>query len=83
VRNSFQPKSWQAFWLTAVENRSAADVAEELGLSKGAVYIARSRVMAKLKEKIEHHSKFMESNSPGESASCDAATLPFAKRNEL
>ncbi len=82
IHQSFQPKSWQAFWLTAVENRSAEDVARELGLTKGAIYIARSRVMARLKEKIGHHCQFMDSNSLTESVRDDAARLPFVRRNE-
>lgn len=42
--------TWQAFWLTAVENRPAAEVARTLGISIGAVYIARSRTMARIRE---------------------------------
>jgi RNA polymerase sigma factor (sigma-70 family) len=82
VRGSFRPKSWQAFWLTAVDNRSADDVANELGMTKGSIYIARSRVMAKLKEKITYHSGFMDSNRPDQSTIRDSAELPFAKGNE-
>lgn len=82
VRGSFQPKSWLAFWLTAIENRSVDDVANDLGMTKGSIYIARSRVMAKLKEKILHHSRFMDSNNSDESVGRDSAELPFAKRNE-
>ena len=55
IRDSFQPSTWQAFWLTAVENLPAGVAAERLQLSPGAVYIARSRVMARLKEKIKQH----------------------------
>lgn len=53
VREQFVPTTWQAFWLTAVEQRPPNEVAEQLGLSTGAVYIARSRVMARLRELIE------------------------------
>lgn len=42
--------TWQAFWLTHVDGRSIADVAEHLGISTGNVYIGRSRVMSRLKE---------------------------------
>ena len=52
VRDTFAPATWQAFWRTAVEGRSAAAVAAELGLSVGAVYVARSRVLARLAERV-------------------------------
>jgi RNA polymerase sigma-70 factor (ECF subfamily) len=53
VRPAFSPTTWQAFWQTAVEGRGAAAVAAELGLSVGAVYVARSRVLARLTEQIQ------------------------------
>jgi len=52
VRGSFREATWQAFWRTAVEGRSPQEVAAELGLSPGAVYIARSRVLARLREQV-------------------------------
>ena len=52
VRIEFQPSTWQAFWHTAVDGQSARDVGERLGLSPGAVYVAKSRVLARLKEEI-------------------------------
>jgi RNA polymerase sigma-70 factor, ECF subfamily len=53
VRSEFRPNTWSAFWQTAVENHSIQSVAEGLKLSVGAVYVARSRVMARLKELIQ------------------------------
>ena len=53
VRPEFRTNSWQAFWKTAVESKSVSDVAENLGMSVGAVYIAKSRVLARLKEVVE------------------------------
>lgn len=53
VSGEFTPSTWQAFWRTAVEGRPGAEVAAALGLSVGAVYIARSRVLARLKRRIE------------------------------
>jgi RNA polymerase sigma-70 factor (ECF subfamily) len=50
VRPTFRPRTWAAFWQTAVEERDPRAVAGDLGLSVGAVYIARSRVMARLRE---------------------------------
>src|SRR5262245_62048427 len=53
VEGSFAPTTWQAFWRTAVGGESAAAVAAELGLSVGAVYVARSRVLARLAEQVQ------------------------------
>jgi RNA polymerase sigma factor (sigma-70 family) len=53
VRDSFQGNTWSAFWMTSVLEKSVEDVAAELGLTPGAVYIARSRVIAKLKRTIQ------------------------------
>ena len=54
IRGDFQPTTWQAFWRTSVEGASIADTAHTLGLSVGAVYAARSRIMARLKQTIEN-----------------------------
>src|SRR5262249_21272875 len=53
VQGSFAPSTWQAFWQTAVEGKNAAEVAASLGLSVGAVYVAKSRVLARLTEQIQ------------------------------
>jgi len=53
IEPSFQPNTWQAFWQTAVEHRPVSEVAESLQLSAGAIYMARSRVIARLRKTIE------------------------------
>jgi RNA polymerase sigma-70 factor (ECF subfamily) len=53
VRAVTREATWQAFWLTAVEGKSAKQVARMLGMTPGAVYVARSRVLARLKERIQ------------------------------
>jgi len=53
VRGAFREATWQAFWRTAVEGQDVAAVARSLGLTPGAVYIARSRVVARLRQEIE------------------------------
>ncbi|MDB4767066.1 sigma-70 family RNA polymerase sigma factor, partial [bacterium] len=50
---SFRDSTWQAFWQTSVDQLPVDGVAEELGISTGAVYIARSRVIARLRSVIE------------------------------
>jgi RNA polymerase sigma-70 factor (ECF subfamily) len=52
IRNEFQAKTWDAFWMTAVEDESVEMVAKRLDVSCGAVYAARSRIMRRLKEKV-------------------------------
>ena len=53
VKGEFQPNTWRAFWITAVDGLPAGDAARETGLSTGAVYVAKSRVLARLKEEVE------------------------------
>jgi RNA polymerase sigma-70 factor (ECF subfamily) len=52
VRSQVHETTWQAFWQTAVTGDSGQEVAQRLGLSVAAVYLARSRVMTRLKEQI-------------------------------
>jgi RNA polymerase sigma-70 factor (ECF subfamily) len=52
VRNRFQDSTWQAFWQTTVEGKSGKEVADRLGMTVAAVYLAKSRVMARLREQI-------------------------------
>lgn len=53
IREEFQESTWQAFWRTNVEGEETKEVAKSLGMTVGAVYIARSRVLARLKETIQ------------------------------
>ena len=53
IRNDFRDNTWQAFWRTCVEGREIKQVAAELKMTVGAVYVARSRVMARLRDKVE------------------------------
>jgi RNA polymerase sigma-70 factor (ECF subfamily) len=52
VRPDFRPSTWEAAMRTAIDGQSAADVAADLGLTTAAVYIARSRVLARLRQEL-------------------------------
>lgn len=53
VRPEFADRTWQACMQTAVEGRRPADVAADLEMTVGAVYVARSRVLKRLKIELE------------------------------
>jgi RNA polymerase sigma-70 factor (ECF subfamily) len=50
VQKEFEPPTWDAFWLTAVEGREVAEAAAALNRQPGAIYAARSRVMRRLRQ---------------------------------
>ena len=49
VRHLVNTKTWQAVWLSAVEGKPGEQVAKQLGISVGAVYVARCRTLARVK----------------------------------
>ena len=53
IRDSFQESTWQAFWQTNVEGKETKQVADSLGMTVEAVYLARSRVLARLKKAVK------------------------------
>lgn len=50
VKADFRDATWQAFQLLAIEHMSVDEVAEQLNITPNAAFIARSRVMKRLKE---------------------------------
>lgn len=50
VRSKFEHVSWQAFWRCAVDGVPGTAVADELGISPNAVYLAKSRILRRLRE---------------------------------
>ena len=52
VRTEFQEHTWQAFWRTAVDGRTANDVAVELSMTPIAVRVSKSRVLQRLREEL-------------------------------
>jgi RNA polymerase sigma-70 factor (ECF subfamily) len=53
VRAEFEERTWRAFWRVTVDEQSAADVADELGMSVDAVYQAKSRVLRRLRQQSD------------------------------
>jgi RNA polymerase sigma-70 factor (ECF subfamily) len=49
----FSENSLQAFWLTAVEGEDPVRVADQLGMTRGAVYVAKCRVLKCIQEIIQ------------------------------
>lgn len=60
VRDKFQPSTWQAFWETSVEGHPINEVADRLGLTRSAVYMARRRVISQIRERV----KYVEGDLP-------------------
>jgi len=52
IRTDFAPHTWQAFWLVTIEDRSPTDAATELGVPVNVVYLARARVLRRLREEF-------------------------------
>ena len=50
VRGEVAPATYQAFELTAIQEMAGAEVARLTGLSRNAVYLARKRVVMRLRE---------------------------------
>lgn len=53
LEKEFSAATWQAFWMTSVDLKKPQLVASQLGMTVGAVYIAKSRVLARLKSYVE------------------------------
>jgi len=52
VKPTVAPATWQAFWRTAVDGLPGEKVAAETGVTPAAVYLAKSRVLAKLRDAV-------------------------------
>jgi RNA polymerase sigma-70 factor (ECF subfamily) len=53
VQQDVQQTTWAAFWRTTIVGEAAQDVAVALGISRGLVYVARSRVIRRLRAEIK------------------------------
>jgi RNA polymerase sigma-70 factor (ECF subfamily) len=52
MQAEFEPVTWKACWEHVVGGRDAAEVARELGITLNAVYLAKSRVLRRLRQEL-------------------------------
>ena len=50
VQPEFQPQTWQAFQMVMLQGARPAEVAVRLGMSVNAVLLAKSRILARLRQ---------------------------------
>ena len=52
IRGEFHERTWQAFWRVVVEGRTAVDAGAELDMKPGAVRVAKSRILMRLRREL-------------------------------
>jgi RNA polymerase sigma-70 factor, ECF subfamily len=52
MQTDFELTTWKACWAVVAEGRPAAEVAAELGLTVNAVYVARFKVLRRLRDEL-------------------------------
>jgi RNA polymerase sigma-70 factor (ECF subfamily) len=53
MKVDFEETTWKACWEHVVIGRPAAEVAAELGISRNAVYVAKCRVLRRLRQELK------------------------------
>jgi RNA polymerase sigma-70 factor, ECF subfamily len=52
IQREFEERSWRAFWGVVVDGRAPQEVGTELGMSPGAVRVAKCRVLHRLRQEL-------------------------------
>jgi RNA polymerase sigma-70 factor, ECF subfamily len=52
IREHVHPQTWQAFWKVVVEGKTPDEAGDELGMRPGAVRVAKSRVLSRLRAEL-------------------------------
>lgn len=52
IRSEFEERTWEAFWRVTVDEQSPKQVAADLGMTVNAVYLAKARVLRRLREEL-------------------------------
>jgi RNA polymerase sigma-70 factor, ECF subfamily len=53
IKTDFEEATWKACWESLVHERPAAQIARELGISENAVYLAKFRVLKRLRHEFD------------------------------
>jgi RNA polymerase sigma-70 factor (ECF subfamily) len=53
MQAEFQPATWKAFWECVVNERPVTEVAQQLKLTENAVYLAKGRVLRRLRVELD------------------------------
>lgn len=53
LQAEFEASTWQAAWRQITQDQAAATVAHDLGMTPNAVYIAKSRVLSRLRQELK------------------------------
>ena len=52
MQSEFPARQWQACWQLVVDGRRGREIAKDLGISESAVYVAKCRIMKRLREEL-------------------------------
>jgi RNA polymerase sigma-70 factor (ECF subfamily) len=52
IQADFEPQTWEAFRLLVLEDRPTPEVAQRMGMNVNAVYVAKSRVLKRLRQEL-------------------------------
>ncbi len=52
VRTEFEEQTWRAFWRVVADGVPAGYVADEMGISVNAVYLAKSRILRRVRDEM-------------------------------
>jgi RNA polymerase sigma-70 factor (ECF subfamily) len=52
IRPQFHERTWQAFWRVVVDEKTPHEAGAELSMTPGAVRVAKSRVLARLRQEL-------------------------------
>ncbi len=53
MKTNFAPTTWEACWEFLTKGKSAAEVAKKYGISENAVYIAKFRIVRRLRRELQ------------------------------